>query len=157
MAYCVQCGKPVGDADQFCQSCGTPQKSASAPAPTPNPANFWANVTDSNAALFCYIPWIGWIASIVVLASSQYRTNNRVKFHAFQGLYLFVVWLLVDWVASPLFRFGVGFPGQLIPRLLTLAVFCAWIFMIIKVHQNEDYRLPVLGELADRSVSEQKS
>jgi len=154
MAFCVQCGHQVGDADQFCSGCGTGQKAA--PRPTNDPANFWANVTDNNAALFCYIPWVGWVAAIAVLASSQYRGNKRLHFHAFQGLYLFVAWLLVENFASPMFRFGVGFPGQMIPRLLSFAVFAAWVFMMIKVHNNEDYRLPLLGELADRSVSEQR-
>jgi uncharacterized membrane protein len=156
MAYCVQCGHQVGDADKFCPGCGRQQNAASGSSSSSNPANFWANVTDSNAALFCYIPWIGWIAAIAVLASGQYKGNKRVHFHAFQGLYLFVAWLLVDWVVSPVMRFGPGFPGQMIPRLLSLAVFGAWIFMIIKVHQEEDYHLPILGELADRSVSEQR-
>jgi uncharacterized membrane protein len=152
MAYCVQCGHQVGDADQFCSGCGRVQNAA----PRRDPANFWANVSDNNAALLCYIPWVGWIAAVAVLASSKFRGNKRIHFHAFQGLYLFVAWLLVDWFLSPLFRFGPGLPGQVVPRLLSLAIFAAWIFMIIKVHQNDDYRLPILGELADRSVSEQK-
>ena len=32
----------------------------------------------------------------------------------------------------------------------------AWIFMLMKVSHDQDYRLPILGELADRSVSEQR-
>lgn len=151
MAFCGQCGKQINDADRFCPGCGRTQ--AGAP---PDPANFWANLTDSNAALLCYIPWVGWIASIALLASTKFRGNRRVHFHAFQGLYIFVAWLLVDWFVSPMVRFGPSFPGQVIPRLLSLAVFAAWIVMLIKVHQDEDYRLPILGELADRSVSEQR-
>ena len=152
MAYCVQCGKPISDTDKFCPACGRPQT----PGPSSNPANFWANVTDDNAALLCYIPWVGWIAAIAVLASAKFKGNKRLLFHAFQGLYIFVAWLLVDWFVSPMLRFGPSFPGQVLPRLLSLAVFAAWIVMLIKVHQNEDYRLPIFGELADRSVSEQR-
>ena len=157
MAYCVQCGNQVSDADKFCAGCGRPQNPNQTCGPSGNPADFWANVTDSNAALLCYIPWVGWIAAIAVLASAKYKCNKRIHFHAFQGLYIFVAWLLVDWFVSPVFRFGPGFSGQVVPRLLSLAVFAAWILMLIKVHQNEDYRLPILGELADRSVSEQRS
>lgn len=149
MAFCQQCGKQLGESDKFCPGCGRPQQPN-------NPADFWANVSDQNAALLCYIPWVGWIPSIAVLASPKFKTNRRLQFHAFQGLYIFVAYLLVDWFVAPLFRFGPGMPGQSIPRLLTLAVFAAWIVMLIKVHNNEDYRLPVLGELADRSVSEQR-
>jgi uncharacterized membrane protein len=152
MAYCVQCGKQVGETDQFCPGCGRAQKAD----PPHNPADFWANLTDDNAALLCYLPWVGWIGAIGVLASIRFRGNKRLHFHAFQGLYLFVAWLLVENVARPIFRFSPGFPGSSISGILGLAIFAAWIFMIIKVHQHEDYRLPILGELADRSVSEQK-
>ncbi len=150
MAFCQQCGKQLGDADKFCPSCGRPQQPS-------NPANFWANLSDRNATVLCYIPWVGWIPAIAVLSSHQFKANRRVLFHAFQGLYIFVAYLLVDWFVSPVFRFGPSMPGQIIPRLLTLAVFAAWIVMLIKVHNNEDYRLPILGELADRSVSEQRT
>jgi uncharacterized membrane protein len=32
----------------------------------------------------------------------------------------------------------------------------AWVFMLIKVSHDQDYHLPVIGDLADRSVSEQR-
>ena len=153
MAYCVQCGKQVGDADKFCPGCGRAQDG---PAPR-NPGDFWANLTDQNAAMLCYIPWVGWIGSIAVLASDHFKGNKRLHFHAFQGLYIFVAWLLVQNFASPMLRFGGGFPGRSLTSLLSLAVLGTWVFMLIKVRQNEDYRLPILGELADRSVSEQRS
>lgn len=98
---------------------------------------------------------LGWIASIIVLASQRFRENSRVRFHAFQGLYLFVAWLIVRWFISPASGFGFFGPSRFIPAVLGLLVFAAWIIMLIKVHQNEDYRLPIIGELADRSVSEQ--
>jgi uncharacterized membrane protein len=40
--------------------------------------------------------------------------------------------------------------------LFKLVVLGAWIFMMIKTKQGDDFRLPLLGELADRSVSEQR-
>jgi hypothetical protein len=60
-------------------------------------------VSPRTASLLCYIPILGWIVAIVVLASARFRDNARVRFHAFQGLYLFVAWLIVDWVLSPMF------------------------------------------------------
>jgi uncharacterized membrane protein len=44
---------------------------------------------------------------------------------------------------------------MLFPRLLKLAMFGVWIFMLMKVSQGQSFRLPILGELAERSVSEQ--
>lgn len=153
MPYCVMCGKQVAAADQFCGACGTPQKQQ----PRGPGSNSWDNLSDQNVMLLCYVPWLGWIASVAVLASGRFRTVDRVRFHAFQGLYLFVAWLLVDWFLTPILRFQGQFFGlALLPRLLSLAVFGAWIYMLIKVHSGEDYRLPVLGELADRSVAERR-
>jgi uncharacterized membrane protein len=107
--------------------------------------------------LLCYIPIIGWVVAIVVLASMRFREDAKVRFHAFQGLYLFVAWLIVDWVLSPLLSFPHEWgPQRIIPALMKVAVFGAWVFMIIKTAQDEMYKLPILGELAEKSVSEQR-
>lgn len=107
--------------------------------------------------MLCYVPVIGWIASIVVLASARFRQDRNVRFHAFQGLYLFVAWLLVDWVAGPVFGFLPGIPARLAPvGVLHAAILAAWIFMLVKASRNEAYHLPIVGELAERSVAEQR-
>src|SRR5580658_154079 len=106
MPYCVQCGTSVGTADQFCGKCGSRQApGAAANAATARPADFMSGISNRNAALLCYIPMVGWIAAIVVLASEHFRRETQVRFHAFQGLYLFVAWLIVDWVVSPALDF----------------------------------------------------
>jgi uncharacterized membrane protein len=159
MPYCCQCGTAVGSSDQFCGKCGARQPTAG--GKPVGPADFLNNISNRNASLLCYIPMVGWIAAIVVLASERFRRETQVRFHAFQGLYLFVAWLLVEWVVSPaLFasRYDFGFPfHRLLTSGLHLVIFAAWIIMIIKVSHNEDYRLPIVGELAERSVSEQRS
>lgn len=75
-----------------------------------------------------------------------------VRFHAFQGIYLFVIWLLVDWgFPDP----GYG-PIHVISHLMQMVVLAAWIWMMIKTSQNQLYHLPIIGELADRTVAEQR-
>ncbi len=161
MPFCVQCGNNVGAADQYCGKCGARQ-AAGAPGASTRPApDLMTGISSRNASLLCYIPMVGWIAAIVVLASERFRRDLRVRFHAFQGLYLFVAWLMVEWVVSPALYFSDwhgGFPlHRLVSKALQLAIFAAWIFMLIKVSHDEDYRLPIIGELADRSVCEQRS
>jgi len=161
MPYCVQCGQTVGAADKFCANCGTPQSGGPSSGPSPGRVHdFWTNISHRNAALLCYIPWVGWIAAIAVLASERFRTERRLRFHAFQGLYLFAAWLMVSWVIGPMLTYPVpaaGFPFyRTISQILHLLIVGAWIFMLMKVSHDEDYRLPVLGQLADRSVSEQR-
>ena len=166
MAFCPQCGTAVGDRDPYCSKCGARQPgvhsayAASGPPPIPGAGEFLGGLSNRSASLLCYIPMIGWIAAIVVLASEHYRHEAQVRFHAFQGLYLFVAWLLVEWVVSPVLRFsdhGYG-PSwhHLVQAAVQLAIFGAWILMIVKVAQGEDYHLPIVGDLAERSVSEQR-
>jgi uncharacterized membrane protein len=155
MPYCVKCGKPVAATDQFCAHCGATQPGYHPSQP------FWDAITNRNASLLCYIPWVGWVASVVVLASERFRPEPKVRFHAFQGLYLFAAWLMIQWLVSP----AISYPGyglgvayyRGVSHILQLLIVAAWIFMLVKVSQNQDYRLPILGDLADRSVHQQRS
>jgi uncharacterized membrane protein len=106
--------------------------------------------------MLCYIPFMGWIGSILILATDYYRQKDRVRFHAFQGLYLFGAWLLVDHVFGPMLHFTPLFPARMAEGLAKLAVVGCWIFMLIRSNNGEDYHLPVVGDLAERSVSEQR-
>jgi uncharacterized membrane protein len=116
-------------------------------------ADFAAGLSPRTASILCYIPWVGWIAAIVVLASSNFRTNRKVRFHAFQGLYLFVAGLLIKWAFTPLTFFDGG-PHFHLAGLLEMAIIGVWIFMIVKTSQDQVISLPVIGELAEKSLSE---
>jgi len=151
MPYCCQCGKPVTPSDLYCGACGLRQSAS----PKPSISGL-SNISSRNASLLCYIPFVGWIPAIVVLASQRFRRDQSVRFPAFHGLYLFVAWLVVDWAIGPMLAFtGHGLSAG-VGSLLKLALFGTWIFMLIKTSQNELVRLPVLGELADRSLAEQQ-
>ena len=154
MPYCCKCGTQVGDKDAFCGKCGTRQ------ATQPNPhADFLANITPRVASMLCYVPVVGWIPCVVVLASQRYRQDRFARFHAFQGLYLFVAWLIVDMVLSPMFghmpiRFALFHRGSF--DIFKLAMYAVWIFMMVKTSQDQVLKLPILGDLAERSVAEQR-
>ena len=156
MPFCTQCGTQVGDAAAYCASCGARQPGA--PAGKPGGGEDWLqSIAPGTAATLCYLPFVGWIAALIVLASHRFREDRLARFHAFQGLYLFVVWLLVDMAAGILF----GFAGALARRVLTgtlkLSVIGGWVLMMFKTSQGETVRLPFLGDLAERSVSEQSA
>jgi uncharacterized membrane protein len=154
MPFCCQCGQSVGSRDAYCAICGARQpSSASSAAPG---VEYMQGISPRTASLLCYIPILGWIVAIVVLASARFREDARARFHAFQGLYLFVAWLIVDWVVGPMFRLTGPPFHQILPGLLKALIFGAWIFMIIKTAHDEMYKLPILGDLAEKSVSEQR-
>jgi len=148
MPYCSQCGNQVATGDIFCARCGARQPVEARPAADP-----LAALSPRTAAICCYVPVVGWIASIIVLASERFRHNQRIRFHAFQGLYLFVAWLIVDQVIRPLFHSlpEGGFP---VHKVLQAVLMFTWIFMLVKASHDETYSLPIIGDLAQKSASE---
>ena len=149
MPYCSHCGFAAHERDRFCAKCGSPQPVA----PIPPPHEPFENLSPRTASILCYVPVVGWILAVVVLASRKFRTDAIVRFNAFQGLYLFAVWLFIHWAVRPIFQDG-DIPGYRADRLLEAVMFGVWIFMMIKASREERYVLPLIGDLAQRSASE---
>jgi uncharacterized membrane protein len=156
MPFCTQCGHQVTGTDVFCAQCGQRQSSAfRAPQPPPGPApDPLAGITPRTAAILCYVPTVGWIAAVVVLAARKFRNDRIVRFHAFQGLYLFAAWLVVQWVIRPLM---LGLPDRAISlyHILEGLLLAVSILMMVKASHDEPYVLPIIGELAQKSAAEQ--
>ena len=152
MPFCSQCGNRVTDRDVYCGRCGA-QQPVDAPRPSgapPAASDALSSISPRTAAILCYLPGLGWVASIIVLAAERFRHDRKTRFHAFQGLYLFVAWLISDWVLRPMFSALHMHLGGIVQAIL-LAM-C--IFMMVKASHNETYELPVFGELANRSIAE---
>ena len=149
MPYCIHCGHEVGGKARFCRKCGKAQPGAAEAAGGQGGAQ-GGGLSPRGASMLCYVPWLGWIAAIYVLVSDTFRQNRTVRFHAFQGLYIFVAWMLAHWVVGMWFQliFDRGGFGTII-ELFLLGV---WVFMLIKTSNNERYELPLVGELAEKSL-----
>jgi uncharacterized membrane protein len=79
-----------------------------------------------------------------------------VRFDAFQSLYLFVAWLILSSALPTLFSGLPGFGAEhALFGLIKLAILICWIYLIVKAAQNQQVRLPILGDLASRSAFEQ--
>lgn len=153
MPFCTQCGTKVGETAAYCASCGAAQQGGRPAAPKSN----LDSISPRTASILCYIPVAGWIACVWVLAAERFQSDRHTRFHAFQGLYLFVAWLILDWGIHPFLGW---FPGHgfkvAFSEALKAVIYVAWIVMLIKTSQNQEFRLPVFGDLADRSLSEQR-
>ncbi len=160
MPFCNKCGAEVQPVDRFCGRCGSTQSVQSAQSAGPKPSSgnrpdYFSTLDSHTASILCYIPFIGGIFSIFVLAAERFRKDNLVRFHAFQGLYLFVVWLIHSWVIEGILYETI--PGaDFITRAIKLLLTGTWIFMLYKTSQREVVRIPVIAELADKSVAEQR-
>jgi len=103
------------------------------------------------ASVLCYVPWVGWIACILVLAAGKFRRDAAVRFHAFQGMYLFAAYLVDVLVIRPLDPL---MPLVSISRLFEIAIVAASIFAMIRTALGVVCSLPVFGDLARRSAAE---
>src|SRR5690349_24699450 len=140
MPFCSQCGTQIGGSDAFCGRCGSRQpvtpgapRAAFAAPHTARAGDPLSSLSPRTASILCYVPGLGWIGSIIVLASDKFRGDRDVRFHAFQGLYLFVAWLLNEWVLRPM-MFGMRTP---LHHLVQAALLVMSIFMMVKAAHNE--------------------
>ena len=163
MPFCTQCGRNVADADAFCGNCGNrqtaaPAGSAAGPGPGARHATGndpFAGVSPRLASVLCYVPTLGWIAAVFCLAAGKFKHDSAVRFNAFQGLYLFAAWLVVQWVIQPMSWFAHHSGVLRADRVLEMLLIGVGIFMMVKASHDEVYVLPIVGELAQRSAAEQ--
>lgn len=114
---------------------------------------------DANiGAMLCYLPVCGvsLIYSIIVLVTD--KTNKTVRFHAFQSLILTVVYIIAL-VAVVVVGGGLvavtnsGILGSLVGLIygaLIIGFLALMIIGCIKAYQNSSYKLPVIGDMADK-------
>lgn len=118
---------------------------------------------DANiGALLCYvanfIPCclpLGLIYSVVVIV--QDKTNKLARFHAFQSILLSAIGIVIGCVVYAFVIVGaVANSGilvslfSLLASLIGLAVIVAIILCAIKAFQGQIFKLPVIGDLADK-------
>ena len=170
MPFCTHCGTQTGADERFCTRCGSIQEAVPPPAgatnfappplapiyAAPNP-----RLRPNIAALLCYIPSIGWLASVIFLAVDDYRRNRYVHFHALQGLFLFITYYLVSvvsWGLTPgviMDPFSIAFRGLShwgFRSALHVALLIIQVVGIAKTAKGEPFHLPILGDIAERSM-----
>jgi len=152
MGFCANCGSQAEGA--FCPKCGAAINAAggaaaAAPSGAGPVAPAAAGLTDNVASALCYV--MGLITGILFLVLAPYNQNRKIRFHAFQSIFLHVA-AIVIWIAF-LFLSAVS-GGMLIfvSPLIWLAFFVLWIVMIIKAYQDQKLVLPIIGPLAEKQA-----
>jgi uncharacterized membrane protein len=115
------------------------ETSAPAPAPTPSPAPAAKSGGDDN--LMGAISYIGIIAVVMLLVK---KDSEYVQFHAKQGTVLFIGEVILGIVGT--FIWVLFFVWGLVWLVFLLAS----IIGFIKALSGEKYKLPVVGDLADK-------
>jgi len=97
---------------------------------------------DENVAgLLCYL--VGWVSGLVFFLIE--KDSKFVKFHAMQSIITFVALTVIMWIANV-----IPLIGWLIAGLVGLLALVLWIILMIKAYNGEKFKLPVIGDLAEK-------
>src|SRR5271170_5706989 len=113
MAFCGKCGSSVAEGVAFCPQCGAPVGATAVPPPPPaSPgwtpaaaAPVTSSLQENVAGLLCYV--LGWVTGIVFLLIDK---RPFVKFHAAQSIVVFG--------GLTILRIGLGMMGAFTGGLL---------------------------------------
>jgi uncharacterized membrane protein len=102
------------------------------------------------------LAYISFIPAMVFLTLDPYRKDRFVRFHSVQCLLLWLAGLLVAGLVRLIafVLFFLPMIGALLVWVLAavagLAGFFLWLALVVKALQGQAFKLPVLGDLAER-------
>ncbi|MGB8031889.1 MAG: hypothetical protein WCF30_19730 [Terracidiphilus sp.] len=113
-------------------------------ADEPNaPATASSGLSEDAASGLAYLTPI---PAIIFLIVAPYNTNPKIKFHAWQNIFLAIGWFACSVVAIiPILGWIVGFLGILV-------LFVCWLIAIIQAFQGKRFVIPVIGPLAAKQA-----
>jgi uncharacterized membrane protein len=168
--FCPNCGATVQG--RFCAKCGTAVDAASSATagtpsagPTPGaqaystgpgaqpysaPTATAGGMSENVAGALCYV--LGLITGILFLVLAPYNQNKFVRFHAFQAIFFHVAWIVL-WIADTMMAFVLPwYLMSLLGMLLALGGLALWLILMFKAYNNERFKLPIIGDLAEKQA-----
>lgn len=166
MAFCANCGTQMADGVSFCPNCGkaagqatgaaavAAQPATQAPPPPQAPpvaANTAATAAPLAENIAGMLAYFTIIPAIVFLLVEPYNRNRFVRFHSFQCLFTCGALIVIHVGLSII---GYALPLLVLPiyMLLGLAELALWILLVIKAYQHEMFKLPIVGDMAEKQA-----
>lgn len=100
-------------------------------------------LTDNNAAGLAYVTII---PAIIFLVVAPYNQKAFIRFHAWQSIFLGIAAFVLGFINV------IPFLGQIIFLVGMLVLFVAWIIVLLKALKGERYKLPLIGDLAEKQA-----
>ena len=120
----------------------TPQPEYIAPPPGAPAAS---GLADNVAGALAYVTII---PAIIFLVMEPYNKKPFIRFHAFQSLGLGILWFCCSMILIiPILGWIVGFLGFVV-------LFCAWVLCLAKAYGGAMFKLPVLGDQAEKLANQ---
>ena len=145
MAFCSSCGTQIPDGSTVCPACAS-----RAPVPvTTQPSA--GGLTDNVAGMLAYVTII---PAIIFLVLEPYNRNRFIRFHSFQSLFFFIALIALHFALSILtFMPMMALITLPLHLVISLGGFVLWIILLIKANQGQMYKLPVVGDLAEKQAN----
>jgi uncharacterized membrane protein len=89
------------------------------------------------AGLLCYV--LTWLTGIIFLVIE--KENKFVRFHAFQSIITFGSLMVIDLIFVWTF---------IIPIIVGVLIFALWIILMIQAYQGKMFKLPLIGNYAEK-------
>jgi len=100
-------------------------------------------LNENIAGLLCYA--FGWISGLIFLFIE--KESSWVKFHAMQSIITFASLTVIYFVGS-----FIPVLGGVLGGLASLLSFVLWIFLMVKAFAGTTFKLPFIGDLAEKHV-----
>ncbi|MFZ0773300.1 MAG: DUF4870 domain-containing protein [Candidatus Sulfotelmatobacter sp.] len=141
MAFCNMCGAQIAEGATVCAACG---------GRAAVPAAAGSGLADNVAGMLAYVTII---PAIVFLVVEPYNKSRFVRFHAWQCIFFNVAWWILWFGLHIIAHFPfLGFLTVLVWPLVGLGGFIVWIILLLKANQGQMYKLPVIGDLAEKQA-----
>jgi uncharacterized membrane protein len=98
----------------------------------------------------CGLAYLTFIPAIIFLATAPYNQNPKVRFHAWQSIFLAIGWICIAVVATVLM--AIPILGFLIDTLVWLAFVALWLVVMINAFMGKTIKVPVIAPLAAKQA-----
>jgi uncharacterized membrane protein len=110
-------------------------------------------LSDNIAGALCYL--VGIITGIIFLVLAPFNQSKFVRFHAFQSIFfnlgMIVIWIVYGIITS-MMPFSIAMILGGLSLLISLGSLVLWIFLMYKAYNNERFKLPIVGDLAEKQA-----
>ena len=101
-------------------------------------------LSDNAAGALAYVTII---PAIIFLIVEPYNRNSYIRFHSWQSIFLGIGAFAIDIVLGM-----IPVIGWIIIPFFLLAFLVLWIIVIMKALKGERFKLPVIGDLAEKQA-----
>jgi uncharacterized membrane protein len=98
--------------------------------------------------MLCYI--IPVICPIVFLVLEPYKSDRKIRFDAFQSIFLWVAFIVMRIMIGIVV--GISYSLWFLYSLLALVELAATVLLAIKAFQGEKFVVPVIGPIAEKQA-----